>query len=319
MTLMIQRRAWFVPALYAVAITGCESATEPNASTGGREWDEIAFVRFQDKNPQKQTWQLAIVNADGTNLRFLTDTFWVIGGADFSPDGARVAFAGAANPSVADAGTLANRPGGLWLINRDGTGLTRIDSPPTAEFPHWSPDGRQLVFAAEQTIDIWIENADGTSAHALTSGPEADVDPIISPDGRTIAFARSNATSTQWAIFAMNTDGSNLRRLTDYAQYNRFPAWNADGSQLTFGHVGVEGSYLASVKADGSGFGRFTPSVSDVFYSRWRPDGKAIVFSTPLFDAVGLFSLDVASGQRTALTPQTAHVRDGQPSWGRTR
>lgn len=316
---MVQRHAWFVPALCALATLGCGASTEPGTTTiEGHEWNEIAFVRFQDKNPQKNTWQLGVVNSDGTNLRFLTDTLWTIGGAEFSPDGARVVFAGAANPRVADAQTQAARPGGLWLINRDGTGLTPVASRPTAEFPHWSPDGRQFVYSAEQSIDIWIQNVDGTSAHALTSGPEADVDPAISPDGRTIAFARSN-TSAQWAIFAMNIDGSNARRLTDYAQYNRFPAWNTDGSQLTFGHVGDDGSYLAGIGADGTGFGRFTPQVSEVFYSTWRPDGKAIVFATPLFDAVGLFTLDVASGQKKALTSQVAHVRDIQPSWGRTR
>jgi TolB protein len=317
---LIRRNIQCLAVVLASATAGCGGSTEPGGpAPDGHEWNEIAFVRFQDKNPQKQTWQLAVVNADGSNLRLLTDTLWIIGGAQFSPDGARIVFAGSANPSVADAKTLADRPGGLWLINRDGTGLVHIDSPATAEFPHWSPDGRQLVFSAEQAINVWIENADGTSAHAITSGPEGDLDPVFSPDGRTIAFSRRAATSTQSAIFVMNADGSNPRRLTDYAQYNRFPSWNGDGSQLTFGHVGDDGSFLATIRPDGTGFGRFTPSVTDVFYSSWRPDGKAVVFSTPLFDGVGLFLLDIASGQRSALTPQVAHVRDGSPSWGRTR
>ena len=316
---MIRLLTRVVLAASATTIVACGASTEPNSPAIRPEWTEIAFIRYQDKNSQKPTWQLAIVNADGTKLRFLTDTLWVIGGAEFSPDGAQIAFAGGANPVVADAATRAEHPGGIWLINRDGTGLRRIDSPPTAEFPRWSPDGRQLVYAAQSTIDIWIENADGTSAHALTSGPEADVDPVISPDGRSIAFARTMASQTQSAIFVMNLDGTNVRRLTDYSQYNRFPNWTIEGTQLTFGHVGDDGSYLAVVRIDGTGFGRFTPAVSDVFYSSWRPDGKVIAYATPLFDALGLFTLDVVSGQRTPITPQVTHVRDFQPSWGRTR
>src|ERR1700747_207489 len=57
-----------------------------------------------------------------------------------------------------------------------------------------SPDARTLVYTvattdlprATRTTHIWMMNADGSNAHALTQG-DADSSPRFSPDGTQIA------------------------------------------------------------------------------------------------------------------------------------
>ena len=95
-------------------------------------------------------------------------------------------------------------------------------------WPDWSPDGAKIVFYSSYSYysRIWVMNADGTGAKALTRDSDtsfirADRYPTWSPDGRKIAFVRlrdSNPTQT----WLMNADGSGQTSLSTAAYY---PSW----------------------------------------------------------------------------------------------
>ncbi len=80
------------------------------------------------------------INADGTNLRYLTD------GIDpaLSPDGKQVAF-------TRWEGIQHGAPGSVWVINTDGSGervvLNDVRQPKS---PTWSPDGKKLAISMQQ-------------------------------------------------------------------------------------------------------------------------------------------------------------------------
>jgi len=84
----------------------------------------------------------------------------------WSPDGNKIAFAayGVDNKEI-------------YLANADGTGIVLIASDPEAhcDSPSWSPDGSKIVFQKKSSsswdsAEIWIMNADGSEAQALTDG-----------------------------------------------------------------------------------------------------------------------------------------------------
>ena len=58
--------------------------------------------------------------------------------------------------------------------------------------PSWSPDGKQIVYYAEQPngkADLFVMDSDGTRARNLTNTPDADEGgPSYSPDGRRIVY-----------------------------------------------------------------------------------------------------------------------------------
>jgi len=63
----------------------------------------------------------------------------------WSPDGKQLAFESTRGST--------NGLYSIFLINRDGTGLTQITDPViNADHPVWSPDGRQLAFSARASI-----------------------------------------------------------------------------------------------------------------------------------------------------------------------
>ena len=63
-------------------------------------------------------------------------------------------------------------------------------------------------------------------------------DPQISPDGKQVACVvrESNLDkgTTNCEIYLVNTDGSNLRRMTNNPAADTHPRWSPDGSSLLF-------------------------------------------------------------------------------------
>jgi Tol biopolymer transport system component len=137
----------------------------------------------------------------------------------WSPDGSQIAF-------------VSNRDDGqfLYLMDADGSNLHLLSQQNGSEWPDWSPDGEMITFTSD--ADIYIIPADGsTPAVNLTNSPKKDSQPVWSPDGRQIAWLINNG-GDQWNAWIMNTDGSNVRQLTNDNRVTDI-AWTVDG-QLFF-------------------------------------------------------------------------------------
>jgi dipeptidyl aminopeptidase/acylaminoacyl peptidase len=78
--------------------------------------------------------------------------------------------------------------------------------------PAWSRDGQHLAFVRRDgdNQDIYVVAADGSNLTRLTDHPAADVAPAWTPDNRLLFRSLRDG---QWAIYAMNMDGSNQSRL----------------------------------------------------------------------------------------------------------
>jgi len=64
---------------------------------------------------------------------------------------------------------------------------------------------------ADRSWDIYTVGLDGSGREQLTTDRAADGLPTWSPDGETIAFVSNR--SGEWAMWAMNSDGSDQRFL----------------------------------------------------------------------------------------------------------
>ena len=92
----------------------------------------------------------------------------------------------------------------------------------------WSPNSQQLVCRSGRNNQqgLWISNRDD-SGHFRITDDGSDSYPAWSPDGRTIAFSRSLWGNVD--IYAVNVDGSNLRRLTNAPGPDTLPVYTPDG------------------------------------------------------------------------------------------
>jgi dipeptidyl aminopeptidase/acylaminoacyl peptidase len=87
--------------------------------------------------------------------------------------------------------------------------------------PQPSPDGKRIAFSVSVTDvegnkrrnDIWLMNADGTGAHALTTHPASDVSPRWL-DATTLVFLSSRGGSMQ--VWKLAIDGGEAQPLTSF-------------------------------------------------------------------------------------------------------
>jgi TolB protein len=166
--------------------------------------------------------------------------------------------------SWAPSGTLlaftrsrAGRPDQIFTINADGTGLNRVSRGTLgASDPTWSPDGKRIAFVRQN--DIWVMDADGSHAHALTSTPAAvETDPAWSPLGRRIAYADvTSYPSTQ--VWTIDENGGHRVDITPPGTYDSSPDWAPDGSRLALARRTAadyqmgNGNGIATVRPDGT-------------------------------------------------------------------
>jgi Tol biopolymer transport system component len=151
-----------------------------------------------------------------------------------------------------------SRPGGgLYLVNRDGTGLRALPRKTNGGDYVWSPDGRTIAYAdlapggQPPYTDIYTMNADGTRVTQLThNADQMNQSPSWSHDGKRIAFVGLNQNID--AVYVMNADGSNVIRLTQDAYVFARPAWLPGDQGIAFVAYAAPVFVISAIDLDGS-------------------------------------------------------------------
>lgn len=170
--------------------------------------------------------QVAMVNADGSGFRELTNGPNNSGFPSMSPDGRRFVYR-----------TFGPEGDGLRIMDIETKTVTPIAGG-YDNFPLWSPRGDLIMFSrqAEGDYEIYTIKPDGTGLRRLTHSRGNDAHMAWSPDGEHIAFASTrmgfkdevpytDSPQPYGEIFVMRADGSEVRQLTDNQWEEGTPAW----------------------------------------------------------------------------------------------
>jgi Tol biopolymer transport system component len=270
---LISRTLLFVGVF--VALVSTAHATFPGKN--GR----IAFVQGPD---------IFTMNPDGSDVRQLT-TFPDDNGAfweNWSADGKLLVFSRFPAPDFF---------GQLWLMNADGGNQHLLLNDPgfDDEAPSFSPDGSNVIFmrcallGGEFPCAIYRVNVDGTGLTAVTHVhiERADLFPVYSPDGSTIAFDSRGRQGILGAIYLMNADGTNPRQLTPAVIGGFLPDWSPDDAFLAFSNhcCNPPPASILTIRKESKRLLRRTRNegvYSDVAPS-WSPEGDEIVFQRTNF------------------------------------
>lgn len=280
----------------------------------------VFMARGAEGSTSSSTWQIFVMNADGTNRQRRIES-----NADditpvWSPDGQRVAF-------------VSQRDGDreIYLVNADGTGLVNLTQHPSEDWtPAWSPDGQQVAFSSNRqgNWEIFIVNADGTNLRQITNDGAGNLSPVWSPDGKTMAYASKR--DGNWEIYAMpapedqgQVPGAH-QRLTFSDGNDLSPLYSPQGDRIAFesnrdGNVEIyvmpaPGTH-GQVNADGSNQQNLSNlSYADDHGPAWSPDGQKLVFYSNRKGSWDLFVM-TATGENVINLSNSPDMDEQAPSW----
>lgn len=198
-----------------------------------------ARLAFSRGGTDLDIWRLDLEDPAGSNAIAHSTLFE--GGAEYSPDGTRIAFS-------------SNRGGSreIWVASADGENAMPLTSfgGPIAGTPRWSPDGRAIVFDARPAgnSDIFVVPSNGGAPRQLTDTPGDDGRPAWSPDGQWIYFSSDRGGSSE--IWRMPAGGGAAMQVTRNGGHAVVPS--LDGTWLYYNPL-TSPAGLYRIRPDGTG------------------------------------------------------------------
>ena len=198
-----------------------------------------------------------------------------------------------------------------------------LDVPPTAtpEDPLALPTPEAgvaqgyIVYQAKEdpdaSWDIYIMRSDGSDPVRLTNTTSNETLPVLSPDGRKIAFISDRDGNRE--IYVMNRNGSDQTNLTRNAADDWTPTWSPDGTEIAFASFRDGRWELYRMTAEGTNQRRITSHAAADYGPAWSPTGDEIAFVSNRsgnLDVHVLFLGDL-SVRRLTTDPAT----DQSPAW----
>lgn len=223
--------------------------------------------------------EVYIMDWDGANLIQVTNHRSIALSPAWSPDAKKIAYTAYV---MRKATKLRNAD---LFIYELGTGRRTMTSYRQGinSGANFDPDRKHIYLTISQgkSPDIYKMSTEGAIVNKLTNGPMGaiNVEPAISPDGSKLAFSSDRAGRPM--IYVMNSDGSNVKRITFAGAFNSSPAWSPDGSKIAFAAQDSGNFDIFVMNADGTGMIRLT--------SARKPNGRPANNEDPSFSPDGRF------------------------------
>ncbi|MGB7730631.1 MAG: hypothetical protein WBL50_21560 [Candidatus Acidiferrum sp.] len=183
--------------------------------------------------------------------------------------------------------------------------------------PGLSPDGKMLAYVeqGESGDDLYVTRVAGGERMKLTNDVSRKSEPVFSPDGEKVAFARKLSGVATPEICTIATLGGGIATVT---QDGSMPAWSPEGNKLAYvRRKPGEPETLATVGLDGSDVR--TILAGDAIYPflgapTWSPDGKTIAVARSRGeDSREIWLVPANGGDAKEITHGTGGVSSDMP------
>ncbi|WP_411351309.1 Tol-Pal system beta propeller repeat protein TolB [Leisingera aquaemixtae] len=274
--------------------------------TGESGYFDSRVVYVSESGPKNdRRKRLAVMDYDGANVQYLTNSASIVLAPRFSPTGDRVLYtsyeSGFPQIHVLDVGQVQRKV----LSSGDGT---------MSFAPRFAPDGRTIVYSQTQggNTDLFAMDISTGANTRLTSAPSIETAPSFSPDGSQIVFESDRSGSQQ--LYVMPAGGGEARRISFGEGRYGTPVWSPRGDMVAFTKQNKGRFHIGVMRTDGSEERLLTASFLDEGPT-WAPNGRVIMFTRESQGSSGralLYSVDITGRNlKPVKTPDGA----SDPSW----
>ena len=274
--------------------------------TGEGGYFDSRVVYVSESGPKDQRLKrLAIMDYDGANVQFLTDSSTIVLAPRFSPSGDRILYTsfetGFPRIRLMDLATVTSRA------------LAELQGNMTFA-PRFSPNGTTVVFSLSQdgNTDLYSMQLSSGKTTRLTNAPSIETAPSFSPDGSKIVFESDRSGNQQ--LYVMPAGGGEPTRISFGEGRYGTPVWSPRGDLIAFTKQNAGRFHIGVMRADGSEERLLTASFLDEGPT-WAPNGRVIMFTRESAGAGGisqLYSVDI-SGRNLKPVPMQGGASD--PAW----
>ena len=295
--------------LYSPRLAGLSGLERLDWSPDGK------FLAFCENMPDAQLTRISVLSVETLEKRIVTapppSAFFGDRYPRYSPDGRTIAFVRGFTTAIAD----------LYLVPVAGGELRRLTHNDVIDGLTWTPDGAHLIYSAYRgnSSGLWKVSVAGGEEERLPLSTENDFNPVLSRDGRRLAYVRALADQNIWRFEVPRSPGlaKPPTRLIASTQIDAGPQFSPDGRRIVFasGRSGNCCEIWAS-ENDGSKPVQLThfggPHAGT---PRWSPDGRQIAFDCDAGGNTDIYVVSAEGGQPRRVT--TDRSNDVTPSWSR--
>lgn len=273
---------------------------------------------FQSSVDDMECDQIFIMNIDGSDKRMVSTGKGRTTCAYFYPNNEKIIYA---STHHFEDGCLAppdRSKGYVWKLydefdifmsDADGNNIIQLTSSSKYDAEATiSPKGDKIVFTSTRDGDpeLYVMDLDGSNQTRLTFAKGYDGGAFFSPDGNKIVFRASRPETeselkdydelvkenllrpTKFEIFIMDSDGSNMKQVTDLGKASFAPYFHPGGKKIIFSsNFGAESQRdfnLFLINVDGTGLEQVTFSGTFDGFPMFSNDGKYLVFASNRFN-----------------------------------
>ncbi|HVF46994.1 MAG TPA: winged helix-turn-helix domain-containing protein [Pyrinomonadaceae bacterium] len=283
-----------------IKLTDDTTVADPSVSYDGKQ---IAFTSWRDGNGE-----IYVVNADGSNVRRLTNHPAFDNYPVFAPDGTAIAFQS----------NRENERTEIYLKNLND------DSPPrkisnlngtTGIAPKcWSADGTEIVLWTNQNGKAQIVRAkvEPYPSKLVLSDETAGLSsPRLAPDSRQVLYeARVEDRSLELRLTDLETNKTRtiFKTAPNYPLDSQLaPAFSPDGGRIVFTDRAGGNSEIFIINADGSNLQNLTNDPLSDSNPVFLPDGNEIIFVRDFYGKSHLYRMNVDGGNQRRVTEKEGY------------
>jgi Tol biopolymer transport system component len=193
--------------------------------------------------------EIYIMDADGSNIKRLTDAPGYDGGPFFSPDGGRIIWR-----RFDEDGMIAN----IYTMKLDGSDVQQItDFDAMSWAPYYHPGGDYVIFGSNKhgfgNFELFIVDAAGTKEPVRVTYTDGfDGLPVFSPDGKHLAWTSNRTANGKSQIFYAGWDHAAALDLLEKSPLRTSTAGNVQFSgDIDAAEITAKVQFLADDKLEG--------------------------------------------------------------------